>query len=72
MAYYEKFTKPGFYNFILPRKAKADLVVPTLFSGCCCCSVRVYPDVWQRVRSRRERKSLGWKCLSTNLNQPAV
>jgi len=28
LAYYEKFTKPGFYRFILPRKAEADLVLP--------------------------------------------
>ena len=28
LAYYEKFTKPGFYEFILPRKAEADIVVP--------------------------------------------
>jgi uridine kinase len=26
--YYEKFTVPGFYRFILPRKAEADIVVP--------------------------------------------
>lgn len=27
LAYYEKFVKPGYFRFILPRKAKADFIV---------------------------------------------
>ena len=59
LAYYEKFTKPGFYEFISPRKAEADVVVPNNPADGPLAQNDKVAKLVEEIRSLRERAERG-------------